>query len=331
MDIVVADPAKLEDATVVEVVDLLNAVRCHDAPHQPPPTAAAYRRMLRHGWDGRGPEQLWLAHDDDSLVGHASVWMPHWDNKNLAFIEVDVRPDRRRQGIGTALLEETRQAAQSAGRSSLLGEAWSDSAGEAFLHRHGFTKAQLNVQRRLHLLTADSAQIDQLHDEAAAKAQGYEVVRLIGGAPADLREGLVELFSAINDAPTDDLDIEDDVFTAERLRCFEEAQTAMGQRLYRVLARCSADGVWAGHTVLTVDPSKPTWAGQGDTSVLRDHRGHRLGMLLKTEMIRWLREVEPQLEQIDTWNATSNTYMIAVNDALGCTVVAHMTEWQHKR
>lgn len=321
--------ADLDDATVAEIVGLLSVVGCRDAPHQPPPTAAAYRRMLRHGWDGRGPERLWLAHDDGELVAVADIWMPHWDNRQVAYVDAQVRPDRRGQGIGSALMEEAAAAAHAAGRDSLLAEAWTDSPGGVFLQRQGFRSAQLNVQRRLSLLGTDDARIDRLHDDAAAHARAYELVRLVGAAP-DLRADMVELFAAINDAPLDDLDIEDDVYTAERVRCFEEAQTAMGQRLYRLLARRTYDGAWAGHTVLTVDPSRPTWGGQGDTSVVRAHRGHRLGLLLKTEMLRWLREAEPQLEQIDTWNSASNTAMIAVNDALGCTVVGQMTGWQRK-
>jgi RimJ/RimL family protein N-acetyltransferase len=34
-------------------------------------------------------------------------------------------------------------------------------------------------------------------------------------------------------------------------------------------------------------------------------------------MMRWLREVEPDLETIGTHNAASNEHMIAVNERLG--------------
>ena len=329
MDIRSVAPAQLPDASLADIVDFLRAVQCCDAPHQPPVTAVSYRRMVLHGWDGQGPEQLWQAYEGDDLVALASMWLSHWDNLHLAFVDVSVRPDRRRRGIGSALFEQLADAAKAAGRTTLLAEAWKGSGGGAFLERQGFAQAQVSVQRRLRLLALDHERINQLHEEAAAKADGYELVRLVGAAP-QLREELVDLVSAINDAPTDDLDIEDDVFSPERLRGFEEAQTALGQRLYRILARRTSDGAWAGHTVLTVDPSRPTWGLQGDTTVAREHRGHRLGLLLKTEMLRWLGETEPQLEQIDTWNAASNAATIAVNDALGCVVVAEETGWQKR-
>ena len=56
---------------------------------------------------------------------------------------------------------------------------------------------------------------------------------------------------------------------------------------------------------------------QTDTAVARNHRGHRLGMLLKIEMMRWLAEAEPQLTVIETSNQVDNSFMIKVNEALG--------------
>jgi hypothetical protein len=51
--------------------------------------------------------------------------------------------------------------------------------------------------------------------------------------------------------------------------------------------------------------------------VTREHRGHRLGLLLKLAMMELLTTTEPQLERMETSNAASNTHMAAVNDALG--------------
>ena len=102
----------------------------------------------------------------------------------------------------------------------------------------------------------------------------------------------VEAVSAINDAPLDDLEIEDEVFDADRVRQYEQGQLMGGRRLYRVLARHRDTGVVAGHTVVVVDADRPRFAGQHDTTVVRAHRGHRLGLLLKADMMRWPRDVE---------------------------------------
>ena len=39
-------------------------------------------------------------------------------------------------------------------------------------------------------------------------------------------------------------------------------------------------------------------------------------------MLDWLRDERPDVESVDTWNAAGNAPMIAINDALGCRVVA---------
>jgi len=67
---------------------------------------------------------------------------------------------------------------------------------------------------------------------------------------------------------------------------------------------------------------------QLDTSVLAAHRGHRLGLLLKISMLRWLAEEEPQLQFLDTWNAVSNDHMISVNEALGYEPIATASVFQ---
>ena len=51
-------------------------------------------------------------------------------------------------------------------------------------------------------------------------------------------------------------------------------------------------------------------------------------MLLKTDMNLWLRDVEPQLTEISTWNAESNDFMIGVNEALGYRILGRELELQ---
>jgi hypothetical protein len=139
---------------------------------------------------------------------------------------------------------------------------------------------------------------------------------------------IVEMTAAINDAPIDDLDIEDELFTPERIRAFEAALAARGRRYYRVAARERVTGVLAGHTLVGVEIDRPWHCWQFDTSVQRGHRGHRLGLLLKLDMLRWLGDTEPQLSTIRTDNAASNAYMIRVNELLGYRVVTRTISWQ---
>ena len=164
--------------------------------------------------------------------------------------------------------------------------------------------------------------------EAAGHATSYELLRVPGVTPPELLDAIVELTAAINDAPQDDMDVEDEVFTADRVRAYERANQGRRTRWYRLVARHRETGVLAGHSVVAVEAERPEIGHQHDTSVLREHRGHRLGLLLKTGMLDWLEEVEPQLRTVDTWNTETNSPMIAVNERLGYRVLGRALEFQ---
>jgi GNAT superfamily N-acetyltransferase len=187
---------------------------------------------------------------------------------------------------------------------------------------------QRGIQLRIDPATVDWSDIERLVTDATKMSEPYELVPLVGGTPPDMVDDLVDVWAAINDAPLDDLQAEPDEFSAARLHAFDFAMAARGQEVYRFLARRLHDGAWAGHTVVCVDRHRPGVAFQEDTTVVASHRGHRLGIRLKTAMLQWLHEAEPGLTTIDTWNAVSNRHMIAVNDAIGCRVVHQGIVWQ---
>jgi RimJ/RimL family protein N-acetyltransferase len=92
-------------------------------------------------------------------------------------------------------------------------------------------------------------------------------------------------------------------------------------RGYAVAAIADATGEMAALTEMAIDPEHPEWAHQQLTAVTRPHRGHRLGLLVKSVMLEWLASAEPRVERVATGNAASNEHMIAVNEALGYEVV----------
>ncbi len=96
------------------------------------------------------------------------------------------------------------------------------------------------------------------------------------------------------------------------------------------MAQHRGTGELAGHTIVAVEQERPTIGHQHDTSVVREHRGRRLGLLLKAGMLRWLSETEPQLESLDTWNAESNDHMIDVNERLGYRVLGRGVQFQRR-
>ncbi len=97
-----------------------------------------------------------------------------------------------------------------------------------------------------------------------------------------------------------------------------------GLRHYSVAVRHEATGELAGLTEVSVDPADPEWGHQELTVVVRGHRGHRLGLLLKVAMLELLAEREPQVERIETYNAESNAHMVTINETLGYQVAGRL-------
>ncbi|WP_051247451.1 GNAT family N-acetyltransferase [Nocardioides halotolerans] len=308
-------------------LEIVNAARAVDAPWEHPATLRGQEGRFRHGWDGE-VETPYVGLDEGTPVAAGQIATTDYDNLHLAWVGVQVHPDHRRRGLGTAMLEELLTEARARGRTSVGIDGWDDEAPRGFATRHGFEQKSSAIERRQRLDEVDWATIERLRAEASGVAKDYEILRREGRTPDHELEELALLASAINDAPTDDLDIEDEVFSAERMRGYETAQLARGHRMFRVWARHRETGEQAGHTVVLVEEERPHLAHQHDTAVVRAHRGHRLGLLLKTEMNLWLREVQPQLAEISTWNAESNDHMIGVNDAIGYRVVGRELEFQ---
>jgi GNAT superfamily N-acetyltransferase len=331
MHIDVYEPALVDAATAEALAALQNAATAVDAPHLSPVSGEHVRLSLRYGHDAHPLPHLFVAvSDTDDLVGYAGVDVSAWDNPDLGSVELETLPAIRGRGVDDSLFEAALEKVSSLGRTLLISDAWAGSHREAFWLRHGFAVASRAAQRRLVTADLDWRNLDALYDESLAASQDYDIVALPSPAPADLMPGLLDLQRAMNDAPLDDLELEDDVWTEERLRGYEQAMTARKVRLHRLLARRRSDGQLGGQTIVALDIDRPHLGFQEDTSVVRSHRGHRLGLRLKIEMLRRLAELEPQIERIDTWNAESNAHMLAVNDAIGCFVVGRVSEMQKR-
>jgi GNAT superfamily N-acetyltransferase len=306
---------------------VISAARVVDSPWLHPLTPKAAEGQFRHGWDGE-VELPFLGLVDEVPVALGTLGTSEYDNLHLAWLGVLVHPDHRRRGHGSAMLDHLVGEARALGRSSVGVDGWETEALRAFAARHGFEEKSRAIQRRQLLAEVDWPELERLHAEALAAATAYDIVRREGRTPDDELDALAVMASAINDAPTDDLDIEDEVFTAERMRAYETAQLGRGHRIFRTMAMHRATGERAGHSVVMVDGERPELAEQHDTSVVASHRGHRLGLLLKTDMNLWLREVQPQITEISTWNAESNDHMIGVNEAIGYRVMGRVIELQ---
>jgi GNAT superfamily N-acetyltransferase len=286
-----------------------------DGPRMTGQVLAAW---LRQGFTG-DPAEAWFIPGTapGTVVGWYRLELPDLENRDRAELLVVVDPAARRQGVGRDLLRHAAERAAGAGRSVLGGEVRDGSAGDAFAVATGAKSGIAATMRRLDLRTVPAGKFARLRAAATAAATGYSLVRWTGQTPPEYRESLARVLNAYADAPHDE-GYEAGAWDGERVRERADAPLlAMGVRHYVIAAAHDASGELAAMTELSVAPDTPRWGHQGLTAVTRQHRGHRLGLLVKTAMLDWLAEAEPAIELIDTGNASANDHMIAVNDVLG--------------
>jgi GNAT superfamily N-acetyltransferase len=286
-----------------------------DGPRMTGQVLAAW---LRQGFIG-DPAEAWLIPGTvpGSVAGWYRLELPDLENRDRAELLIVVDPAARRHGLGQDLLRHAAQRAAAAGRSVLGGGVRDGSAGDAFAAAAGAKPGMGEVLRRLDLRTVPAAKFAGLRAEATAAATGYSLIRWTGPTPPEYLESLARVLNAFADAPHDE-GYETGDWNGERVRERADApHRAMGVRTHTVAAVHDASGELAAMTQLSVAPDHPEWGHQGLTAVTRQHRGHRLGLLVKTAMLGWLAETEPAIERIETGNASANAHMIAVNDLLG--------------
>lgn len=289
-----------------------------DDPFQPPVAEVMFAARLRTGFSG-APREAWYVPDEAN--GAVAAWyqaeLPDLENQDRVSVAVEVHPERRRRGLGTALLRHAAKRAAAGGRAVLTSEVQEGSAGEMFVRRAGGTLGLAEVRRVLDLATIPAGTITRLRETAAKAAAGYSLAHWEGVNPEERLEQVASLHNALNDAPMDP-GTEPTAWTAERVRERMNARIARApSRRYSLAAVHDASGEMAALTVVSVHHGIPEWGHQLITAVARPHRGHRLGMLVKTSMMDWLTAAEPAVQRIVTWNAGPNKHMIAINEEMG--------------
>lgn len=296
------------------------------------------------------------AHADDEadVVGHASLTLPRVGNPHLAELIVGVHPDGQGAGVGSALLAEVERRASAAGRTVLL--ASSEHAGEPpanhpdaltpptgsgrllrtdrsvrFALRNGYALEQAERHSVLEL-PVDPLLLTREHDAAATRAGAdYRVHTWMDRTPDEWLEQVARLHTRMStDVPTAGLDLGEEPWDGARVRT-EETKVAQSHRgVITVVVEHVPTGTLAGYTELEYSHDHPEVVYQQDTLVLREHRGRRLGILIKVEALRRLRVERPSARRIHTWNAEENSYMLAINVALGFRPVGVSAMWQKR-
>jgi GNAT superfamily N-acetyltransferase len=338
MELVIAPLDPADDSTIDQVLATLAAAQAVDIPDYPPPCRHQFAGLVRHPVSSTRRE-FRVARLGGTAVGFLGLSLPLRDNTENCELELIVHPEYRRRGIGRQLHSYTLDLLRDLGRKrvtamtneALPGGPARDGAGGAFAAAVGAVNALTETRRRLDLSTVDNGEYEALLAAAWRAAAGYRLVTWSSPVPEEYVAGVAYLDGRmVTDAPMGDLAWEKEEIDATRVRESERARAARGMRSYEAGAVDERTGRLVALTAIGMTRSQTWHAEQWITIVDPEHRGHRLGTLVKLENLARIRAAEPELRVIDTWNAAVNENMISINEAMGFRPVDRWLNWQQE-
>lgn len=299
--------------------------------------------------DVHEPKRMMVARVEGRTVAAAVLSAPAVEDADIAWLQVQVLPEFRSRGIGTALADALETWAHESGKNQLVAYAASadrdGGGGERvasptgygsvpaanpevrFLLGRGYSLEQVERVSRLALPVENVAAL--VPRAAETSGSDYRVHTWIGAMPERWRPDIAVLFTHMStDEPSGGIDQPEDTWTAERIVEAEKRLEASPRTRLTAVVEHIPSGRVVGLTDLTV-PAEPDRAvSQQSTIVLPEHRGHRLGMLLKVANLAFLERMRPGHPSIVTFNAEENRFMLSTNEAVGFVPLTYEGAWK---
>ena len=295
-------------------METLNAVLSVDLPDDPRWADVQVREYLAETMPGER-RISWVAEDDrlpegeSEIFAHVSILLLG----DIGVLEILVKPDLRRRGLGRQLVAVAARRAYLEGFSSIGVEAIGGTPAIPFYESLGFEREYVETRS---VLTLSGVDWPALTEMAGGIATGYRVEYHPGGPPEPLLEAYAQAKLEAQD-DDDALDLAPRSSDPQRLKDSLDTLHKRGLKPYIVLAIHESSGDVAGLTEVVVPAQHPERADQYDTIVVRAHRGYGIDRAIKARMLFELRAAEPGLREVQTWNAHNNESMLKVNAELG--------------
>ena len=319
-----------------------------------------YRAISGHDDDAQTPESLlphyspneyelremWLAVLDGTVVGRVGVDIPLEAGSRNAYWLIELLPEVWGQGVGTAAYELVEQTAREHGRTVL--QSWAqhpDAPGERlipptefgsipldhaarFYRRHGYTLEQIERCSRLDL-RGPLDEVERLLGLARAESGDYRVVQWLLPTPAEFIDGYAWMKSRMStDVPAAALEFDEETWDAARVVLHDNRFLEGGNTVQVTAAQHITTGELCGFNELTIGKDRTRATHQEDTLVLTEHRGHKLGLLVKCAGLLSWRDVAPDSPRVVTYNAEENRPMLDINEAIGFVPLSYEGAWK---
>ncbi|MEO8083238.1 MAG: GNAT family N-acetyltransferase [Ardenticatenales bacterium] len=321
--------ATAADTLAEPLTDLRLAMRAERVPGDPPRPRRALLASLR-GPRSPGQQERWaLASMGDEAVGFGLWEIEGADNPQLGWLDVFVRPEWRRHGIGARIAAALTDDVAAAGATEIgwavvghidVGRALIDRIERAW----GLPCRLIERMSRLDIATLDAADIRrQCEARTAGLAGRYRPLFFADDAFPGSEDGFdvhdfFDMSTEIDNLmPLEDLAMAPEHWTQERWAANVASQRGQGMVIWNFVAQRIDDGRTVGLSNVSFDPDDPWKVNQWATGVRKSEQNQGLGKALKLWMLVKLLDEVPGARMIDTGNAASNAAMIGINNDLG--------------
>lgn len=235
-------------------------------------------------------------------------------NKQMAFGNVYIHPEYRRQGFGTTVLKFMLEQLKNNGKEVLQVGPINDTGLKFSKDFEGI----FALKEEISLLKFNEVNwglINKWQDPDAVKAKVVSV-ETFNDAPDIFIDQYCLLYTEIlKQIPLGEIEVERKE-TVQTRRSKEERIKKV-ENIWTTIITKEDDGTPSGLTETFYDPEQEKFIYQGLTGVKKEYRGRGLGKLLKVKMLQYIKETFPLVEFVITDFAVTNDPMIAINQRLG--------------
>lgn len=317
---------ELSDDEFDATLRLRQAIDLRIDPHLEPTQAAELAAYLRNDRTERARHERIVGFDGSTAVaiGHIDFT---WDVNNLGFSSLEIDMGENDDGLGRTTLARLLDLADADSRTSILGWGRDTPWRRAFWDRLGAPLRYTERYSEIDLGAVDGELMQAWIDRRTERAASFQLVSWAGICPDPWIGAYVGTLNAMNDAPIDDLDIEDVVVGADDVAEVCESFQAVGLRMVAIMA-LTEQGEPAAMTSILLNDYRADGSWQWETVVLEPFRNRGIGRWIKAAMWQRLRRDYPNIQTLRTGNAESNAAMLAINVQMGYRPTHTYGAWQ---
>lgn len=282
-------------------------------------------------------------------IGAVTVTIPNEEGTRTAEFDLCVHPEHWGAGAERALTAAAEHVARQHARDII--QTWtlhrSDLRGARLAPPTGFGTIPGDDRQTIFMLGAgytfeqternstfdlhgSFAPLERMYAEALQTAGAdYRVVAWTAPTPPEYAEGFAYALSRMaTDVPSGGMVFDEETWDAARIARRDARLLAGGRTVSVACAQHVPSGRIVAFNELMIGADHTKFTHQYGTLVLKEHRGRRLGIVVKAaNLLRW-RGLVPESPRVSTFNAEENRPMLDINEAIGFTAASYAAAWK---